>query len=164
MNLITKYKTEIKWAVIFSIVMLLWITLEKLTGLHSEHIDKHPVYTNFFSIAAITVYVLALLNKRKRDFDGAMNYKQGVITGIVITIFITILTPLTQLITSTIITPEYFPNVIEYSVNQGLMTLEDAQNIFNLKSYTIQATIGAFIMGVITSLIVAFFTKSKIRN
>ena len=48
MNLINKYKTEIKWAVIFSIVMLLWITLEKLTGLHSEHIDKHPVYTNFF--------------------------------------------------------------------------------------------------------------------
>ena len=159
-----KYKTEIKWAIIFAIVMLMWMTLEKLTGLHSEHIDKHPFYTNFFSIAAIAVYVLALLNKRKRDCDGVMNYKQGVITGIVITIFITILTPLTQLITSSIITPEYFPNVIEYSVNQGLMTLEDAQNIFNLKSYTIQATIGAFIMGVITSLIVAFFTKSKISN
>ena len=164
MNLISKYKTEIKWAVIFSIVMLLWITLEKLIGLHSEHIDKHPVYTNFFSIAAIAVYVLALLDKRKRDFDGVMNYKQGVIAGIVITIFITILTPLTQLITSSIITPEYFPNVIEYSVNQGLMTLEDANNTFNLKSYAIQATIGAFIMGVITSLIVAFFTKRKISN
>ena len=93
-----------------------------------------------------------------------MNYKQGVVAGIFITIFITILTPLTQLITSTIITPEYFPNVIEYSVNQGLMTMEDANNTFNLKSYTIQATIGAFIMGVITSLIVAFFTKSKISN
>ena len=93
----------IKWAVIFSIVMLLWITLEKLTGLHSEHIDKHPLYTNFFSIAAIAVYVLALLDKRKRDFDGVMNYKQGVIAGILITIFITILTPLTQFINSSII-------------------------------------------------------------
>ena len=90
---------------------------------------------------------------------GVMNYKQGVVTGIFITIFITILTPLTQLITSSIITPEFFPNVIEFSVNQGLMTLEDANNMFNLKSYTIQASIGAFIMGIITSIIVAFFTK-----
>ena len=161
MKMINKYKTEIKWAIIFSIVMLMWITLEKLTGLHSEHIDKHPMYTNFFSIPAIAVYVFALLNKRKTDFNGIMSYKQGVMAGIIITVFVTILTPLTQLITSTIITPEYFPNVIEYSVNQGIMTEEDAKNAFNLKSYTIQATIGAFVMGVITTVIVAFFTKSR---
>ena len=112
MNLINKYKTEIKWAIIFAIVMLMWITLEKLTGLHNEHIDKHPIYTNFVSIPAIAVYVFALLNKRKTDYNGIMSYKQGVIAGIIITIFVTIFTPLTQLITSTIITPEYsiFPS------------------------------------------------------
>ena len=93
-----------------------------------------------------------------------MTYKQGVIVGIIITIFVTILSPLTQFITSTIITPEYFPNVIDYSVNQGIMTAEDAKNAFNLKSYTIQSTIGAFVMGVITTVIVAFFTKSKALN
>ena len=160
-KIINKYKTEIKWAFIFIIVMLMWMTLEKLTGLHSEHIDKHTIYTNFVSIPAIAVYVFALLNKRKTDFNGIMSYKQGVIAGIIITIFVTILSPFIQLITSTIITPEYFPNVIEYSVNQGIMTEEDAKNAFNLKSYTIQATIGAFVMGVITTVAVAFFTKSR---
>ena len=164
MKLINKYKTEIKWSFIFTVIMLMWMTLEKLTGLHSKHIDKHPMYTNFFSIPAIAVYVFALLNKRKTDFNGIMSYKQGVMAGIIITIIITILSPLTQLITSTIITPEYFPNVIEYSVNQGLMTEEVAKNAFNLKSYIIQATIGAFIMGLITSVIVAFITKSKISK
>ena len=164
MKMINKYKTEIKWAFIFTIVMLMWMTLESLAGLHSEHIDKHPIYTNFVSIPAIAVYVFALLNKRKTDFKGIMSYKQGVITGIIITIFVTILSPLTQIITSTIITPEYFPNVIEYSVNQGLMTEEVAKNAFNLKSYIIQATIGAFIMGLITSVIVAYFTKSKLSK
>ena len=160
MKIIKQYQTEIKWAIIFAAITLIWMTLEKLTGLHSEHIDKHPIYTNFFSIAAIAVYVFALLNKRKTDYNGIMSYKQGVMAGIIITIFVTMLTPLTQLITSTIITPEYFPNVIEYSVNQGLMTEEVAKNAFNLKSYIIQATIGAFIMGLITSVIVAFFTKN----
>ena len=159
-KIIHKYKTEIKWAIIFTIVMLMWMTLEKLTGLHNEHIDKHPIYTNFVSIPAIAVYVFALLNKRKSDYNGIMSYNQGVITGIIITIFVTILSPFIQLITSSIITPEYFPNVIEYSVNQGLMTEEVANNVFNLKSYIIQATIGAFIMGLITSVIVAFFTKN----
>ena len=160
--MINKYKTEIKWAIIFAIVMLMWMTLEKLTGLHSKHIDKHPMYTNFFSIPAIAVYVFALLSKRKTDYNGIMSYKQGVMAGIIITIFVTILSPLIQLITSTIITPDYFPNVIEYSVNQGLMTEEGAKNAFNLKSYTIQETIGAFVMGVITTIIVAFFTKKKL--
>ena len=50
--------------------------------------------------------------------------------------------------------------MIEYSLNQGLMTEEGAKNLFNLKSYIIQATIGAFIMGIITSVVVAFFTKN----
>ena len=57
MKMINKYKTEIKWAIIFAIVMLMWITLEKLTGLHSEHIDKHPMYTNFFSIPASSICI-----------------------------------------------------------------------------------------------------------
>ena len=161
MKTLKQNKIEIKWAIIFSIVMLAWVTLEMLFGLHGEHIDKHPIYTNFFSLFAIAVYVFALLDKRKIDFNGFMTYKQGVIVGITITIFITILSPFNQLITTTIITPDFFPNVIEYSVFEELMTEEEAKNYFNLKSYMIQATIGAFFMGVLTSVIVAFFTKSK---
>lgn len=34
-----KYKIEIKWAVIFIAMSLLWMVLEKLTGLHSTYID-----------------------------------------------------------------------------------------------------------------------------
>ena len=44
------------------------------------------------------------------------------------------------------------------------MIEEDAKNSINLGSYIIQAIIGAFIMGLITSVIVAFFTKSKISK
>jgi hypothetical protein len=46
----SQYKIEIKWALIFFIVSLIWIFLEKLVGLHDAHIDKHPIYTNFFAI------------------------------------------------------------------------------------------------------------------
>lgn len=156
-----KIKIEIKWAIIFTIMILLWMFIEKLAGFHSEHIDKHPIYTNFIIIPTIIIYVLALLDKRKNVYNGIMTYKQGLISGLIIALIVTILSPLTQYITSTIITPDYFSNVIKYVVNEGEMNQIEAENYFNLKSYIIQALIGAPIMGIVTTVIVAIFTRRK---
>lgn len=153
------YKIEIKWAIIFMIMTLLWMIGEKLAGLHSRHIDKHLIYTNFIAIPAIAVYAFALLDKRKKFYGGSMSYKQGFNSGLLITLFVTILSPLTQVITSLLITPEYFPNVIEYCVSQGKMTREGAESYFNLKSYIIQGLVGAPVMGLITTALVAIFTR-----
>lgn len=158
------YKIEVKWAVIFMIMTLVWMLLEKLAGLHSKHIDKHLIYTNFIAIPAIAVYVFALLDKRKNFYGGAMSYKQGFNSGLLITLFVTILSPLTQVITSLLITPEYFPNVIDYCVSQGKMTQEGAESYFNLKSYIIQGLIGAPVMGLLTTALVAIFTRRKGDN
>lgn len=159
-----KYKIEIKWALIFAAMMLLWMLLEKALGLHSEHIDKHANYTNFVAIPAIALYVFALLDKRKNYFNGTMSYKNGVITGLIITLIVTILSPVTQYITSTLITTEYFPNVINYVVETGKMTHAEASDYFNLQSYIIQGLIGAPVMGIITTVIVSFFVKKVHSN
>lgn len=158
-----KYKIETKWAFLFAIVTLAWMFLEKLLGLHSEHIDKHATYTNFFAIPAIAVYVLALLDKRNNYYSGVMTYKQGFIAGLIITVIITLLSPFTQIITSKVITPEYFPNVIEYVVRSGKMSLKEAEEYFSLSNYVFQSVIGALVMGTITTAIVALFTKTKTK-
>lgn len=155
------YKIELKWAVIFALMLLSWMLIEKLAGLHGKHIDKHMIYTNFVAIPAITIYVFALLDKRKSFYNGQMNYMQGFLSGMIITLIVTALSPVVQYITSIYITPEYFPNVIKYAVSQKMMTLKEAEANFNLQSYMLQATIGAFIMGTITSAIVAIFTQRK---
>lgn len=154
-------KIEIKWALIFILSMLAWMFFEKSMGWHDEKIAVHATYTNFFAIPAILVYVLALLDKKKNFYSGVMSYKQGVISGLIITVIVTVLSPLAQYITSTIITPDYFPNVIEYAVSSGKMTQSDAEAYFNINSYMIQSVIGALVMGLVTSLIVAIFVKSK---
>ena len=46
-------KIEIKWALIFSVMGLLWMLLEKLSGLHGKYIDYHQYLTNLFAIPAI---------------------------------------------------------------------------------------------------------------
>lgn len=156
-----KIKIEFKWAFIFVAMMLLWMVLEKLLGLHNAHIDKHYIFTNFVAVPAITIYVFALLDKRKNFYNGVMSYKQGFVSGLIITLFVTVLSPLTQYITSAVIAPDYFENIIEYSVKENKMSREEAESYFNLSSYIVQTIIFAAVMGVITTAIVAIFTRSK---
>lgn len=156
-----RFGIEIKWGVIFTIVMLLWMWMEKLLGWHDEHIDKHRFYTLLFAIPAILVYVLAMLDKRKNHFDGKMTWVQGFITGLGITVAVAILSPLTQYIVSEIITPGYFENAIEYSVKTGELDRARAQEYFNLKNYIWQSMMSAVGFGVFTSAIVALFVKKK---
>lgn len=154
-------KIEIKWALIFVVMTLLWMVLEKLAGLHDTCIDKHAIYTNFIAIPAILIYVLALFDKKKNCYSGTMTYMQGFFSGLIITAIVTVISPLTQYITSTYITTTYFANVIKYSVESGNLTQQAAEEYFNLKSFVIQGLIGTPIMGVITTAVVAFFTKSR---
>lgn len=158
-------KLEIKWAIIFSIMTLLWMFLEKLSGLHSTHIDKHMYLTNLYAIPAILIYVLALKDKKKNFYDGNMTYKQGLISGIILSVVITLITPLTQWITTYVITPEYFPNVIKYSLETGYYnTLEEAEAFFNYNNYAIQGLIWALAFGVVTTLVVMIFLRTKRKS
>lgn len=155
-------KIEIKWAIIFSLVGLLWMVLEKLCGLHGKYIDYHLYLTNLFAIPAIIMMVMALKEKKNKFYSGTMNYKQGLISGIVLSGIITLLSPLTQWITSFVITPEYFPNVIKRSVELGYYnTTADAEANFNFKNYVIQGAIGALVMGIITTAIAMIFIRTK---
>lgn len=155
------FKIEIKWALIFILTSLAWMALEKALGWHDEKIADHSTLTNIFAIPAIAIYVFALLDKRKNYYHGRMTYKKGFLAGLVITLIVALFSPITQYVTSTLITPDYFSNVIEYAVSSGAMTQPDAEAYFNLKSYMVQSVIGAAVMGIITSAAVALFTQTK---
>jgi uncharacterized membrane protein YhaH (DUF805 family) len=156
-----KIYVEIKWAILFVIIQLLWMLLERIAGLHDQNIEYHYIVTNFFAIIAIAVYVFALLDKRKRDYGGKMNWIQGFISGLIITLGVTILTPLSQYLSVTLISPHYFDNMIAYAVSSGMMSQAAAEAEFNLKSYMIQSSVFAPAVGLVTSAIVAIFTRKK---
>lgn len=56
---------EVKWVILFSLMGLVWMVLEKLTGLHDQYIDYHLYLTNLFAIPAVLFMVWALKNKKK---------------------------------------------------------------------------------------------------
>ncbi|GMN06617.1 hypothetical protein MTsPCn5_20060 [Croceitalea sp. MTPC5] len=156
-----KYATEVKWGVIFTVSALLWMVVEKTLGWHDAHIDKHAIYTNLFAVIAVALFVFALIEKRNKDLGGKMTWVQGFVSGIIISVVVAILAPLSQYITHEFITPDYFQNAITNAVENAGMTQENAETFFNFKSYVIQAAFGALGMGIVTSAIVALFVRKK---
>jgi hypothetical protein len=154
-----KRSLEIKWALIFTAMMLCWMGLEKATGLHDENIAKHALFTNFVAIPAIAIYVFALLEKRRKDFGGNMTYGQGFVSGLFITLFVTILSPLMQWASFNFITPDYFTTATQYAVSSGALSQTEAEAYFNLRNYLIQGTLATPVMGIVTTAIVAIFTR-----
>ena len=154
-------RIEIKWGILFILSGLLWMWFEKVMGWHDVHIDQHATYTMLYAPIAIAIYVFALLDKKRNFYRGKMSYLQGFISGLIITLVVVILSPFSQYLTSEYISPDFFQNMIHYSVESGALTQEAAEANFNLKNYLVMSVIGAAALGLITSAIVALFTRSK---
>lgn len=150
---------EIKWGVLFILALLLWMYAERLFGIHDKHIDQHPLVSSFFALVALCLYLLALYDKRKNYYNGRMNWRQGFVAGLVMTLVIAILSPLAQYVISRFISPEFFPNMIRYSVETGEMTRDQAETYFGLENYMIQSVLFAIVSGVLTSAITALIMR-----
>lgn len=154
------FQIEIKWGLIFILSGLVWMGMEKSLGWHDALLEQHASLTMFYAPIAIALYFFALRDKKKSYFNGKMTYLQGLISGLVITLVVVILTPLSQYISHEYISPDYFPNIQKLSVEKGEMTQEEAEIHFSLMSYIQQSVVFAAFMGILTSSIVAIFTKS----
>lgn len=157
-----KYRIEIKWALLFSVMGLAWMLLEKVSGLHDRYLDYQLYLTNIFAIPAVWLFVIAFQDKKNNFYGGSITYLQGVKTGFIMTVFIALLSPLTQWITSEVITPDYFANVIVRSVELGYYPdTATAEAQFNYPNFAKQGVVGALIMGIVTTLIVMLFVRTK---
>jgi hypothetical protein len=158
-----KFATEIKWGIRYAFLWILWLFIEKSSGYYEAKISDHALYSMLFTLVTIFVYYVAIKEKKNHFFKGQMNWKQGCTTGIFLTAVIAILTPFCQIIFHKAIAPEFFPNMIEFSVSKG-NSRETAENYFNLSSYIIQSIFGALSLGVVISAIVALFLQTKVKK
>ena len=156
-----KYGTELEWAGIITLFSLAWMVLEKYLGWHDEHIDRHAIYTLFSIPITIALYYFALRAKREEDLGGEMSWKAGFTSGMVLTGFLILLSPPAQVITHRLITPDFFDNMIEYSVNANKMPRAWAEMLFSLGAYILQAAIGLLLFGAIFSAGLAALLRTK---
>lgn len=155
-----KFAIEIKWGIRYAFLWILWLFIEKSSGYYESKISDYALYSMLFTFVTIFVYYVAIKEKKKDFFNDEMSWKQGCVTGIFLTIVMAILTPLCQIIFHKAIAPEFFPNMIEYSVSKG-NSKEVAENYFNLSSFIIQNIFSTLSLGVVISAVVALFLQTK---
>ena len=156
-----KFKIELKWALIYSICLLFWMYFEKTMGWHDEKIKFQPIYTMLFGLVSIIIYVLALVDKKKNYYKSTIDWKQGFLSGAILSLVVAILTPIVLYITFEYISPAYFTKIISYKIENSKMTLEDAEKYFSLSNYLYTNTFSTLSNGIVMSAIISFFIKSK---
>ncbi len=74
---------------------------------------------------------------------------------------IALLAPLSTFVSVEYISPDYFENAISMSVKNQMKTQIEAEEYFSTGNYMLQNLIAAPVMGIITTLVVAIFLRSK---
>ncbi|MXV37226.1 DUF4199 family protein [Flavobacteriaceae bacterium Ap0902] len=111
----TKY--EIWWALIFTLVFLLWAVIEVEAGWHElKNFENHLFFTSLFLIPAMVCYLLFFFNKRSHRFKKRFKFKHAFNSGMALTILITLLNIPIQFVIHQLVTPNYLENLQIYLV------------------------------------------------
>lgn len=153
-------KLEIKFAFVYCVVSLSWLLLEFLVGLHTKYIEYHPLVTMFALVPSVLIYRKALLSK-KELLGGTIMLQQAIKSGMLLTIFIALLSPLALVIFHYLINPHFFADMIKYSVDNKKATLEQATDYFNFNSYLQMTISGGIFIGILITVISALIVRNK---
>ena len=154
------FKIEIKWAILYSFVSILWMYFEKSMGWHDEKIMLQPLYNLWFLPVSILVIGLGLFDKKRNHYKNDMDWKQGFVSGIILSVLITVLHPFVLYITHTYISPAFFDNAIAASVSDKF-TSEQAKAQFNLNTAISSSVFEKLSFGVVIAAIISYFIKTK---
>ncbi|MGV8994356.1 MAG: DUF4199 domain-containing protein [Flavobacterium sp.] len=162
--MMSKYKIEIKWAFIYTIVSLAWMVFEKEMGWHDVEISKHPIYSSLFSFIGIIIYYFALREKKIVTYNNTIHWKEAFISGALLSVFVAVLGIAVFYLTVNVISPDFFRNMINYAVSAKIYTLEQAESYFNTQSYLLQTVAGTLSMGIVTSAVISYFIQTKKKS
>ncbi len=161
------FRIEIRYAVLITLLMLLWLAVEFMVGLHEEPlIQYHPYVTMFALIIPIVCARLAIRDKLEM-LNGRISFKQAFVTGFLIAFFAAVLSIPLQVVFHKIINPDFFDSMIDYATKRAETLNEDiakarqeAEVYFNLTSYIIQSGLGTLVFGSIIAAVVAWRMKT----
>lgn len=160
------YKIEIRYAVLISLLMLLWLCLEFMIGLQDKYISYHPYVTMLSLIIPIVCSRMVLVEKLE-ELNGKIDFKQGLKIGVTVAVFAAFLSVPVQLAFHYLINPDFFDDMRAYAINRAMLLGMDvakakaeAVSYFNLTSYILQSFFGTLIFGSIIAAIMAWRMKT----
>ena len=153
-------RIEFRYAVLSSLLTLLWLCTEYLIGLQDKYIAIYPYVTFFAFIIPVICIRLALLEKTELLFQ-KISFKQAFFCGLLLTVFATIFCVPIQIAFLKLINIDFLDNMAAYATEHGKQPKELAQMYYTPGFYITGSVIITFITGAVVSLILARLMRTK---
>lgn len=142
---------------------MLFLSFEKAMGWHDEHIQYHIVYSLLIIFPQALLFYFALIEKKKKYYQGKITWQQAFLSGGVLSLLIAGISPATMYYMHTFLSPNFLPLAIEKFVASG-GDEATAQSYHSLEAYIKNAILFNVSMGIVLSAIVGVFVKTKEVN
>lgn len=166
--MVTNLRIAIRYSVLCSLLVLLWLSLEFMVGLQDKYARFHP-YISLLSFCIPLFCIYRAVRERAIE-KSQLNFLQAFGTGLLVTVFAAILAIPVQLIFQNFVNPDFFQNMVDYAARRALylgldvsQARQQAQHFFNIGNYLLLSFVGTGFIGIICSLICAwrFSTPAK---
>ncbi|HWB63746.1 MAG TPA: DUF4199 domain-containing protein [Chitinophagales bacterium] len=150
----------IKFAVLNSLLLLIWLSGEYMLGFQDKFITAFPVL-NMASLIIPVVCVWLLLRQIKSENDGMLTYQRAFLSGLLFTIMSAVLVIPVRYIFSHYINPEYADNLLKSIIAvTGQQTGGKLQFSFSEGPFLLMEAIYTFSAGTFATLVFSFTMKT----
>ena len=156
-----QFSIEFKWAFNFFIASMLWMMIEKTLGYHDEKIQYQPLFSMLFGLVTIGIYIFALREKKVKFYHNQMNWREGFVSGLTLSLVIGLFTTMIEYTKHHVISPYYLETMQNIIIEQKKMTPENAGNFFTFSNTLSQSIFYVISFGSVLAAVVSLVIKSK---
>lgn len=156
-----QFSIELKWAFNFFIASMLWMMLEKFLGYHDDKIQYQPLFSMLFGLITLVIYIFALKDKKINFYHNQMNWREGFVSGLTLSLVIALFTTMIEYTKHHVISPYFLVTMQKIIVGQNKMTLENAENFFTFSNTLSQSIFYVISFGSVLAALISLVIKSK---
>jgi hypothetical protein len=156
-----QFSIEFRWAFTFLLAQTLWIMLEKTLGFHDEKIQFQPLFSMLFVFVLLIIYVISLREKKAKAYNGNMTWREGFVSGLMLTLIIALFTTMTEYTKHHVISPYFLENMKALILKENKMSAENANQFFTFSNTLSQSIFYTISIGVVITSTISWIIKSK---
>jgi hypothetical protein len=140
---------------------MLWMMLEKFLGYHDDKIQYQPLFSMLFGFVTLVIYIFALKDKKINFYHNQMNWREGFVSGLTLSLVIALFTTMIEYTKHHVISPYFLETMQKIIVEQNKMTLENAENFFTFSNTLSQSIFYVISFGSVLAALISLVIKSK---
>lgn len=159
---VRSFDIEFKWAAVCIVGILLWVFIERLVGLHHEHLQGLAQARHAMMGLFVCCHIACLYEKRKKCYRDQMRYWDGLVCCVALTVVVLVaLGPATYFIYR-VISPDLLFNLTHYEIANGQIMYQEMLQRNTMANHIVDHYTNFILYGLGLSLTLPLFTSRRI--